>query len=147
MKLKFHADDFGLNENVNTAVLHHLNNSTLESVSILVNFPSLLPALKVIKKFPKIPVFLHLNLIEGKPISALEEISTLVENNLFLPRNTLLSKLFQKTVDPEHVKKELTAQIHILQDHGIKIYGIDSHQHLHAFSPISEIVVQIAHKL
>jgi predicted glycoside hydrolase/deacetylase ChbG (UPF0249 family) len=47
-------------------------------------------------------------------------------------------------VDPADVEHELEAQLDRLEQLGVRVVGIDSHHHVHAFAPVGEVVERVA---
>lgn len=145
--MKLHADDFGLNQQANQAIYKLLKANKLASVSLIANMPATRQASRIIRKFPTVSVFLHLNLIEGMPIANSRKRSSLTSRSgTFLQRNILIAKMLSHKIDPAHIEHEIIAQFKRARTLGINVAGIDSHQHVHAFSPIAEIVSKHAQK-
>ena len=96
-------------------------------------------------KYPDIQIGLHLNLIEKKSLDGKQYIPSLVNKKGFLfplPIFLILNTL--KRINPDHIRREIEKQIDFLTENGLKVSFIDSHQHTHAFSPVAEIVTQVA---
>lgn len=143
--MNLHADDMGLNESANQAIHTMLKKGKLRSVSVLANGQSISGAIRILKKFPKIQIFLHFNLIEGNPIYQVQTNSTLLkQNGKLAARNEQIMKLLLFRMSIHDIEQELIAQIIFLAKNGIKLSGIDSHQHIHALSPVAEIVERVA---
>ena len=78
------ADDFGLNEKVNEAILRSYSNGILRSASVMANGESFDHALKIINSNPGLDVGVHLTMVDGKPILDFEKLPSLVnENGMF----------------------------------------------------------------
>lgn len=135
VKPGLHADDLGLNKEVNQAALEFLRAGRLASVSVLANWPQVGEAAQILRQFPTVEVFLHFNLVEGKSLAAPAK---------SFDNRVLFAKLLLRLVDPAEVKRELLAQLERLSDLGLKVSGIDGHQHMHALSPIAEVVTEVA---
>lgn len=90
---------------------------------------------------------LHFNLVEGKPISKRADIKTLVgEDGKFYSRNNFLFRLLLGLLSQKDIEKELKAQFEHLKLFGPKINALNSHDHMHAFSPVAEAVEKLAIK-
>jgi|SRR3989344_2366727 len=139
-----HADDIGLSKVCNEVVFNLLQQKKLKSISILANARYVDEVCKRLIKIRDVPFFLHLNLIEGYAVSDPKKIPTLVKKNgEFYSRNALIIRLLLRQVDLGHLQIELDAQLLKLKELNVRISGIDSHQHVHALSPISEIVARV----
>ncbi len=82
----------------------------------------------------KLTIGLHANLVEGKSLN---------NGNFYSLTQFILHLLFRK-ISPKDIKKELTQQLLKITTKNIKVDIIDSHQHIHALSPVAEIVSEIA---
>ena len=143
-----HSDDFGYKTYSDKKIIQLLRKGRIKSVSVLVNMcdkGSLKALVKLVENKPDIKVGLHLNLVEGKSLESHEYIPSVINgrNNL-IPLKKFVPLLFLRQINPAHVEREVRSQINALKKTGLKVSFIDSHQHLHALSPISEIVARIA---
>lgn len=143
--IRQHADDAGYNSESVKGVKALIAQNKLSSFSVLINSSCFSEAVSLIKKHSQIPVFLHFNLIEGLPVSDAQNIQSLVNNQgQFIGKYKLIRRLITGQIVPEQIKTELISQLRKMHEHHILIQGIDSHQHLHALSPIAEIFKQVA---
>lgn len=145
-KIIINADDFGLCDGVNRAVLHAHSKGVLTSATIMTNMPAASDAVKIASQTPTLGVGIHLNLIEGKPLCTSPAIDCLLnsqgqfENSpARLSRLSLLSSGARKAI-----AAELTAQIQWAFDNGLTPTHLDSHQHVHCFPVIFSIVCKLA---
>lgn len=129
--ISFHADDYNYDEKSDLQ-MEQLNNK-VDLISILPNFkkPNKHSLLK-----KNINLALHVNLVEGKPLTG----------RRFLPLPILLLRAFFGQIDKAEIEKEIEAQIMKLKRAGVKIYELNSHQHVHAFYPFSNVVIKLAQK-
>lgn len=140
------ADDFGLTEKVNEAILKSYRNGILRSVSLMANGKSFDHAVSIIKSNPELDVGIHLTLVEEKPILNVERLPSLVGETEHFHSHAFdfTKKYFSEKISLDEVRIELTAQIEKILDHGIKISHIDSHQHLHMLPKILDITIELA---
>lgn len=146
--ITIHSDDFGYKTYSDKKIIQLLRKDRIKSVSVLINMcdtNSLKSLVKLVKNKPEIKVGLHLNLVESKSLESREYIPTLVNgrNNL-LPLKNFIFKLFLHLINPDHIEREIKSQIKAFRKAGLKVSFIDSHQHLHAITPVAEIVEKIA---
>jgi len=140
MDLIITADDFGLNPKTNRNITELFLRKKIHRASLLVNFPSSKKALKLAKKY-QIPIGLHFNLIEGRPLSPPFEIKTLTNSRgLFYPSYIFLPKLISGKIKTSEIEKELLAQLNFLKINGVPATFINSHQNIHLFPPIYQII-------
>lgn len=146
--ITIHSDDFGYKTYSDKKIIQLLRRDRIKSVSVLINMcdkNSLKSLVNLIRNKPDIRCGLHLNLTEGKSLESKEYIPTIItgRNNLLsLPK--VMFGIFSRFINPGHIEREIKAQARALKKSGLKVSFIDSHQHLHAISPIAEIVEKIA---
>jgi len=94
-------------------------------------------------------VGVHLALVgEDPPVSAARDIPTLVDRRGRLAHSwrQLLPKVMTRRIDLADVERELAAQIGAAHDAGLSIDHLNSHQHVHMFPGLREVVVDLAHR-
>jgi len=143
-QISFHADDCGNSLSGDRVIGQLVKNNILNSTSVLVNGDHIMhfSARRFLKN---IRIHLHVNLVEGIPVSLPKSIPTLVNRHgRFFSFPLFVMRMFLGLIDVKDVRREIESQIHRLKKLGLSLGGIDSHQHIHALSPISEIVDHIA---
>lgn len=148
LKLVINADDFGLNQKVNEEILKSFRNGILRSASLMANGKEFDHAIEIVKSNPDLDIGVHLTLVDEKPILEIDKIPTLVGENGNFRTHAIefTKKYFSEKISLEEVKKEITAQIEKILDHGIKINHINSHQHLHMLPKILDITIELANR-
>ncbi len=71
------ADDLGYSEGVDRAILHAHREGIVRSTSLLVTFPRAAEAAALARAEPGLEVGLHLDLVEGTPVSYPAAVRTL----------------------------------------------------------------------
>ncbi len=143
------ADDFGISKGVNRGIEEAHLKGILNSTSLMVNMPQTQDAIKILQNYPNLKRGLHISLIGGKPLSKKEEIPHLVDKKgCFAKRGTHLiwKSLFCGREILEDIKTEIIAQIELMKSFGLQIHHLDSHDYVHIFPPIMNIVIQLARK-
>ena len=141
--LIFNADDFNLNAVDSKRIIELSEHGIIKSTTIVSNNPTLTNHLNRIKS-TELSTGIHVNLVEGKPLS---NVSSLVrDDGSFLPKKEFLKRLFLGKVDYEEIEKEISAQLEYLLDNAIRITHIDSHQNIHLFLPILNAIIKVANK-
>ncbi len=147
-----HADDFGLTESINNAIVSLSKEQKLHSASILVNGTSVKQAISEWEKNKTIKLCLHLCLSEGMSISNSSKVNLLVDKhgrlklsfiNLlflsFLSRNSTKKRLFK-----QQLKNEIIAQIKLYKElTGLESIYIDGHQHIHLIPIVLDILIEL----
>ena len=145
-KLIINADDFGLCRGVNKAVAEAHNRGVLTSATIMANMPAVDEAIEFAKNTPSLGVGVHLNVIDGKPLSSDSNVEPLIDDSGEFKYSA--SKLALKTLMCKKIRKaietEFAAQIASIIDKGIKPTHLDSHKHFHCLAPVYRIVCSLA---
>ena len=140
------ADDYGLTRGVSEAILDAHERGVLTSTSVLVlgsgfeDTVGLLPA-------SGIGAGVHLAAVgEDPPLLPAREIPTLVDKRGRLARSwrSLLPRVMAGRVDPGDLEREFGAQIDAVRDAGVTVTHLDTHQHVHLWPAIGNVVLRLA---
>jgi len=144
-RLIINADDYGLCREINDAIEELAEAGMLGGVSVLANGGCLGQSICYLSQHPHLCAGVHLNAVEGDPISAFSEVEFITDRKgAFLGLPGLLSRwMLQPRAAARAVEMEWRAQIERLLSAGIKLYHSDSHQHVHAFPPAFECAVRL----
>jgi hopanoid biosynthesis associated protein HpnK len=145
-RMIINADDFGLCEGVNRAVEHAHKTGVLTSATIMAGFSAAEEAIEIASRCPDLGVGVHLNLLEGRPVSQDDRVKTLTNDQgefAFSASKLAMISLLKKQ-SREAIETELISQVQWVIDRGIKPTHLDSHKHVHTFPAIYPIVVRIA---
>jgi len=144
-KFILNADDFGMSNAFNKAVLDGYNSGFLTSASICANGEAFAPAVnEIIPECPNLGIGVHLNVIEGKSLQNFTKTSTLTNlsgefNNGYLK----LIALSNNELFLEQLEREFRLQIEAVQKYA-KVDHLDSHVHVHAIPKIFELTCKLA---
>ncbi len=145
-KLITNADDFGLSQGVNKAVIEAHTTGILTSATIMANMSASDEAIELAKKTPTLGVGVHLNVSEGKSLSTDSAVQLLLDDSGEFGHSAY--KLAFKTITNKKILKavevEFAAQISSIIDRGIKPTHLDSHKHFHLLPPVYRIVCSLA---
>ncbi len=145
-KFILNADDFGMSEAYNRAVLEGYSSGILKSASLAANGEAFEEAWKnVIPACDGLGVGVHLNIIEGKSLCVGLDKLTDEDGNFNNSFGELLLKSLNKkdNVFFEQLEKEFRAQIEEVLKY-TKVTHIDSHVHTHSIPAIFDIVCKLA---
>jgi len=143
------ADDYGLTPAVSRGILRGMRDGVITSTSVLVLGSGFSRSVGWLRDETTLGVGVHLALVgEDPPLSTARDIPTLVDRHGRLARSwrQLLPRVMTKRIDMADVERELAAQIGAAQDAGLSIDHLDSHQHVHMFPGLREVVVDLAHR-
>ena len=144
-RLIVNADDFGLTPGVNRGILRAFQHGIVTSASILVTGSAFEDAVALARNFPTLDVGLHLALVEEQAVLPPEALPTLVDKTGRLPgtKGEFFKRALIGRISWDEVEREIAAQIARFQQTGLKLSHLDSHQHLHMFLPVFQIVTHL----
>jgi predicted glycoside hydrolase/deacetylase ChbG (UPF0249 family) len=145
-QLIINADDFGMNAFCDEAILELAKDNCITSTTILSNLCST-SSLKALGE-TNISTGLHINLIEGRPVSKPGSIKSLIDSHgNFKSAFHLFTGFITGMVWPEHIETEIQAQYKLLTDRGLQVSHADSHQHVHQYPYLGNCILKILKKL
>jgi chitin disaccharide deacetylase len=141
-QLIVNADDLGLTAGVNRGILRAFQDGIVTSASLLVTGSAFGDAVALARLNPELEVGLHLALVEEQAVLGREALPTLVDETGRLPRTSgeFFRRAFRKRINWDEVEREIAAQIGLFQKTGLRFSHLNSHQHLHMFPPVFQIV-------
>jgi predicted glycoside hydrolase/deacetylase ChbG (UPF0249 family) len=147
-RLIINADDFGLSAGINRAIIEGYRKGVIKSASIMPNAGFFDDALGLLKANPGLDVGVHLTLVEEKPVLPVETVPSLINKKKCFYKNhrTFLLNLILGRIDRNQIKRELSAQIDKCLSANLRLTHIDSHQFIHCFPFIFDIVIELARK-
>jgi len=145
-QLIVNADDLGLTPAVNRGVVRAFQNGIVTSASLLVTGGAFEEAVALARQNPKLDVGLHLTLVEERAVLDPDAIPTLVDQSGHFPRTSgeFIRRAILGGISWYEVEREIAAQIALFQKTGLPLSHLDSHQHLHMFPPVFQIVRRLA---
>jgi len=148
MKLLVTADDFGYSARRDEGILAAsvMQGGLVSRVSLMVNGKSALTAVKAVRDAENVKIGLHLNLTEGEPICAKEEIPSLLkEDGCFRGAVGLRKAAKMGNLVEDELRKEIVAQIEQFKElrSGALPSYIDGHNHAHVQRPICQILGKV----
>ena len=90
MRILIHADDLGISRGITDNILRCADEGALNSASVVVNCDASAYALAECRKRPGLRLALHLNLVEGRPLSPPGALDLLTDGDGFF-RHTFFS--------------------------------------------------------
>jgi chitin disaccharide deacetylase len=143
-RLIVNADDFGLSEAVNRAVIETHEHGIVTSTSIMAGGAAFEHAAELAARCPTLDVGVHLTLTEQRPVA--ESVPSLVgADGHFAPHATDLAKrCLRGAIALDDVHKELDAQIRRVRAAGVRPTHLDGHQHVHVLPGVARVVAKLA---
>jgi hopanoid biosynthesis associated protein HpnK len=148
-QLIVNADDLGLTPGINRGVLRAFQEGIVTSASLIVAGSAFEHAVALARQNPELDVGLHLTLVEEQAILGLDALPTLIDKSGRLPRTSgeFLRRAFLGRINWNEVELEIAAQIASFQNTGLRLSHLDSHQHLHMFPPVFQIVRRLIRRM
>lgn len=142
------VDDVGISPEVNEAAGKCYREGIISGVSVMPCGESFKEAADMLRELEKIDVGVHLTLT-GKfhPCSdgISEKAAFIGPDNTFVDNYMDLMTLYgKKGLNSENVYLELSEQIRKVQEEGLEVTHLDSHEHVHMLPEILEITIGLA---
>lgn len=141
------ADDYGLTEAVSAGILRAYRHGMVTSTSVLAVAPGFARTGKWLTEEPDLGVGVHLAVVgEDPPLLAAAEVPSLVDRRGRFPISwrRFLRRCVAGRVDPDDIRRELTAQVEAVAGLGVAVDHLDSHQHLHMWPTLQPVVIGLA---
>ena len=132
-RLIVNADDFGISEEVNQAIVRAHKEGVLTSTSLMVTGDAFEDAVELAKQNPGLAVGIHLVTVMGRSALSADEIPSLVDEKRNFSSNPVKAgfKYFFSPRARQDLRKELAAQFAKFKATGLPLSHIDGHLHLH----------------
>jgi len=140
------ADDLGWTEGVNRGIAEAHRSGIVTSASLLANGAAFASAVELARATPGLGVGVHLNLSDGKPVSPVEKVSSIItDEGVFAGgAEALLLRVARRNLRLQEVEREWESQIQKISDAGIRPTHLDGHKHIHMLPGLFEITVRLA---
>jgi predicted glycoside hydrolase/deacetylase ChbG (UPF0249 family) len=144
-RLVINADDFGLHPSIDEGIIAAKQHGILTSASLLVTGRNAARAVSWAKK-AKLAMGLHLALSGNLPCAASPDSVRHLAPNGRLPLHwgATVRRLVLGLIPLSEIERELSAQVALAASLGAEIDHLDSHQHLHVFPQIRDVVFRLA---
>jgi hopanoid biosynthesis associated protein HpnK len=151
-RLIINADDFGLTEGVNRAIVEAHQRGVVTSATLMANGQAFEQAVVLAQSRPRLGVGCHVVLVDGTPVLDRTEVRSLLDPHTngadtarfrMGPSRLAARALVDSRVSDE-IEAEARAQISKLQSAGIKVTHLDSHKHTHVFPHVLGALIRAA---
>lgn len=146
-RIVVNADDLGLTRGINRGIRRAHLEGIVTSTSLLTVARERDDAIAMLHATPTLRAGVHLALVgEDPPVLGAHEVPTLVDRSGRFPLTyrAFLARAATGRVDPDDVRRELTAQLAVALDAGLAITHLDTHQHVHLWPSVGRVVVDLA---
>src|ERR1700693_285784 len=144
-RLIVNADDFGMTEGVNRAILEAHRRGIVTSTSLLANGAAFASAVKIARNTPALGVGVHLNLTEGRPVADSARIPSLLtaQGGFFPGPARLIPRVVLGAASLTEIETEFRAQIEKVRAAGIAPTHLDGHQHVHMWPSVFALTARL----
>ena len=145
IRLIVNADDFGVSEEVNEAVIRGFREGILTSCSLMVTGEAFAQAVQLARENPRLAVGIHLIAISGRSVLTPSEIPSLVNRQGCFSNQPVFAgmKYFLLSQARHELKKELAAQFEKFHTSGLRCSHIDGHWHFHIHPVIFDLALRL----
>jgi predicted glycoside hydrolase/deacetylase ChbG (UPF0249 family) len=144
-RLIINADDFGLTEGVNRAILELNAAEVLPSATLMASGPAFRDAVHAAFQQTSLGVGCHVVLVDGQPALHPAELPTLArDGRLRSSLTTFMVDLFGGRIASQEIEHEAIAQIRQVQSAGITVTHVDTHKHTHMFPRVLGPLIRAA---
>ena len=136
-RLIVNADDFGLTQGVNRAIVEGHSHGIVTSSTLMANGRAFDDAVQSATSATKLSVGCHVVLVDGSPVFEKKPTATTLSNEKFddgrfyETLNGFALRLLRGRINVDDIEAEATAQIRKLQAAGIVVSHLDTHKHTH----------------
>lgn len=140
------ADDCGLSEGINDAVVSLYEGGYINSASVMTNFPAHENAFEQFRALSNLEVGAHLTLSDGSPVTDILSPSPITdENGAFRHKMNMYSRLLVPSDEAVvYIRHELEAQLRKFTDAGLQPQHITTHRHFHTVPALRKIIYELA---
>lgn len=143
--LIINADDFGINSNVNAAIMECFAKDLINSTSLMANMEGFDEAVQLAFEHGLTDrIGLHINLTEGRPLTDLSGTGLTDKYGNFIMGAVWKVRLAFSPNTRKKIKNEITAQYEKILAAGIDPSHFDSHQHVHILPWLAPLITDFA---
>ncbi len=144
--LVVNADDFGLCAGINQGIAQAYERGILRSTSLMACGQAFDDAVARCAAMPELGVGIHLTLVGERAVAPRAQLGRLVTPDGMLPASytAFATAWLQRRFGLAELREEMTAQVERARQTGLAFTHLDSHQHLHLFPGVLEIVLDLA---
>lgn len=141
------ADDLGLTAGVNRAIRRAHLEGIVTSTSLLAVGRAFDDAAAMLRATATLELGAHLALVgEDPPLLTAREVPSLVDRRGAFPLSyrTVVARGLAGRIDPDDVRRELSAQLDRILEVGVPVAHVDTHQHTHLWPTVGAVVTSLA---
>jgi chitin disaccharide deacetylase len=144
--LVVNADDYGLTEVISRAILRAHHEGIVTSTSVLALAPAFAASVRWLDEAPTLGLGAHLAAVgEDPPLLSAREVPTLVDTRgrMWSSWRAFLPRAAAGRIDPDDLRREFGAQIEAITSAGVTIDHLDTHQNIHLWPMVADVVLEL----
>jgi hopanoid biosynthesis associated protein HpnK len=147
-RLIVNADDLGLTEGHNRAIVEAYGRGILTSASLLACGLAFDDAIERLRGMPGLGLGVHLTLLEGTPVLHAAETPDLADGQgrFGLSHARFFRRLALRRRQIDQVRREWRAQVEKVLATGLAVTHFDSHKHVHMHPQLLEVALALANE-
>ncbi len=138
------ADDYGMSPGISEGILRGHRHGIVTSTTVMINMPAAAEAVRRLREYPALGVGVHLNAAQGPPVSQAGGALAGDDGEMEWATPKLVRRCMLRPGLLRAIAEEFEAQLCLALDLGVRPTHLDSHRHLHAFTPVFRSVVRLA---
>jgi hopanoid biosynthesis associated protein HpnK len=148
-RLIVNADDFGLTQGVNRAIVEAHSHGIVTSTTLMANGKAFDDASQSAISASRLSVGCHVVLVDGFPVLEERRTSSLSnrkfnDTRFYDSLSGFALRVARGSIDPDEIEAEATAQIRKLQAAGIVVSHLDTHKHTHILPAVLRPLLRAA---
>jgi len=148
-RLIVNADDFGLTQGVNRAIVEAHASGIVTSATLMANGGAFEDAIGRARSAPRLSVGCHVVLVDGLPVLGAGRTPTLSnrkpdDGRFYDGLSGFALRAVLGRIDSEEIEAEVTAQVRKLQAAGVGVSHLDTHKHTHIFPTVLQPLLRAA---
>jgi chitin disaccharide deacetylase len=154
-RLIVNADDFGLTEGVNRAIVEAQERGIVTSATLMANAgafeEAVILARSLAARKARFSVGCHVVLLDGEPLLPADRVASLLQSGpqngshqFRVKLNDFVLAYFRNKLNPAEIEAEASAQIGRLQSAGVRPSHFDAHKHAHMFPAVLRPLLRAA---
>ena len=140
----FNADDYGYFAGVSQGILDAARHGVVNATGVLATSPHFAEHVPWLRTCPEVDVGVHLNLTTGRPLTAAMTAALGRRGGQFPGKYTMALAVATSRIPLEAVEGEWRAQIQRCVDAGLRLYFLNSHEHLHVLPSLARLARRLA---
>ncbi len=154
-RLIVNADDFGLTQGLNRAIVEAQEHGIVTSATLMANARAFEEAASLARSLAdrkaRFSVGCHVVLLDGEPLLPADQVTSLLQpgtqngsHQFRVKLNDFVIASFRNKLNPVEIEAEASAQIGRLQSAGLRPSHFDTHKHAHMFPAVLRPLLRAA---